>query len=172
MRCEECGFDFDEVPVADLPQRLRFTADALAERLTGAPAAILDWLPAPNVWSARQYGAHVRDVLLNLRDRALLALLEERPRFAPIHREERVRAARYTDEPAALIASAITVGAELLAFLYEHLEDSELERQGVYAGVDRDVLWIGRQALHEATHHLLDVDRCLRASVADPPVGA
>lgn len=162
MRCEDCGFEFDDVGASELASRLRAITERYAERLMGHEARVLDATAAAGAWSAREYGAHVHDVLFNLRDRVLLALLEESPTFAPIHREERVHAARYSEEPATLIGAAIAMGGELLAFLFERLDGEELSRRGLYAGVERDVLWIGRQALHEATHHLLDVDRCLR----------
>lgn len=161
MACSGCGFDFDEIGSAALGHGLSDVAAVLSEHIDGATEAALDVEPAEGVWSARQYAAHVRDVLFNLRDRALLALLEDSPQFAPIHRDERVTVARYSQEPTELITAAVGAGAQLLAFLYDRLDPDELGRTGIYAGQERDVLWIGRNALHEATHHLGDIERCL-----------
>lgn len=164
VACPGCGFDFDEVGQAALGRRLNDVTRALCEQLDGAGDEALDVEPAEGVWSARQYAAHVRDVLFNLRDRALLALLEDDPHFAPIHRDERAAVARYSQEPTELIAAALVAGAQLLGFLYDRMDPDELTRTGVYAGQERDVLWIGRNALHEATHHLRDVERCLSSA--------
>ena len=163
MKCEGCGYDFERVDTADVPTRLRAVAAEHLALLACATDERLRRRPEEGVWSPLEYSCHVRDVFLNLRDRILLALVEDRPVFAPIHREERVHLARYDGEPPARVALGIEVGAELLAWLVAGLDARQLARVGVYAGVERDVSWIARQADHEATHHLLDARRGLGA---------
>lgn len=161
MRCEGCGYDFERVAFTEVPARLRAVAGEYTALLGAAPEERLRRRPEEAVWSPLEYACHVRDVFLNLRDRILLALVEDRPVFAPIHREERVTLARYAEERPARVAAGIDLGAELLAWLVEGLDDRQRSRTGVYAGVDRDVSWIARQADHESAHHLGDARRGL-----------
>ena len=161
MRCEDCGYDFERVELADVAPRLRAVAGEYAVLLDATSAMRLGHRPEEAVWSPLEYSCHVRDVLLNLRDRILLALVEDRPVFAPIHREERASLARYAGELPTRVAAGIELGADLLAWVVEGLEPYQRSRVGVYAGVERDVAWIARQADHEATHHLLDARRGL-----------
>lgn len=158
MHCDQCGFVFETVPAEHLGDRLRAVGGSYSSLLTSHAAEQLARRPGPEVWSPLEYSCHLRDVLWNIRDRILLALVEDRPTFAPIHREERVTLARYVGELPTAVATGITAGAELLGWLIEGLDPSQMSRTGVYAGVDRDSLWMGRQALHEALHHLRDVN--------------
>ncbi|GAC1359501.1 MAG: maleylpyruvate isomerase N-terminal domain-containing protein [Acidimicrobiales bacterium] len=158
MDCNGCDFAFGEVRVEQLGDRLRSSARKYSSILTSHDAEELGSRPKPAVWSPLEYSCHLRDVLWNIRDRILLALVEDHPTFAPIHREERVILARYGDEMPTSVATGITAGADLLAWLIEGLDQAQMSRTGVYAGVDRDGLWMGRQALHEAVHHLQDVN--------------
>ena len=161
MDCEQCGFVFADVSADQLGARLRSAAAGYASVLGSHGAGPLGVRPKPAVWSPLEYSCHLRDVLWNIRDRILLALVEDHPTFAPIHREERVALARYAGEAPTSVAAGITGGADLLAWLIEGLSPSQMTRSGLYAGVERDSLWMGRQALHEAVHHLQDVNAAL-----------
>ena len=80
----------------------------MAALLAGDPAVVAA-RPEPARWSALEYGAHLRDVLISLRERTLTASIEDHPTGAPIHRDERVDLGFYSlDDPA-------TVAAELRA---------------------------------------------------------
>ncbi|GAC1603976.1 MAG: DinB family protein [Acidimicrobiales bacterium] len=157
MDCDECGFVFEDEPGDQLGARLRAVAAGYSSVLDSYDAETLGVRARPDVWSPLEYACHLRDVLWNIRDRILLALVEDRPTFAPIHREERVTLARYAGETPGSVATGIACGADLLGWLIEGLTPSQMARGGLYAGIDRDSLWMGRQALHEAVHHLNDV---------------
>ena len=164
MDCTECDYVFADVAREDLRPRLEAAARGFKSLMSGTSTEVLRRRPAEAVWSPLEYTCHTRDVLWNLRDRILLALVEDRPAFAPIYREHRVDLGRYNDEPPEQVGSAVQLGAGLLAWLVEGLTDEQLTRTGVYAGEDRDVLWIARQALHEASHHLADAAKGTTAS--------
>lgn len=162
-RCEECGYVFD-VDAADLPERLTAVAGVLGERLTGATSPGARRRPAPDSWSALELACHVRDVFLVQRERIVSTLVEHRPSFPVMHREERVLLERYADQPPAAVAADLGVAARLLAGVLTGRSAAELDRPCVYnypVPTERSLLWIGRNALHEGEHHLGDVDRAL-----------
>jgi hypothetical protein len=162
-RCDECGYVFD-VDAADLPGRLTAVAGVLGDRLTGATPSALTRRPAAGSWSALELACHVRDVFLVQRERIVSTLVEDRPSFPVMHREERVALERYAEQPPAAVAADLGVAARLLAGVLTGRSAAELERLCVYnypVPTERSLVWIGRNALHEGEHHLVDVHRAL-----------
>jgi hypothetical protein len=162
--CQQCGYVFESVDRRALPERLRQAAAGYEAPLTESSVAALGHHRSADVWSPLEYGCHARDVVFNIRDRVLLALVEDNPSFSPIHREERVLLARYAEESPDSIVAGLRLGGDLLALVLSGLDADQWSRTGIYAGVDRDVTWIGRQALHELEHHLGDINGALANS--------
>jgi S-DNA-T family DNA segregation ATPase FtsK/SpoIIIE len=162
--CQECGFVYEDVAPGDIAGRLRSFPNLFASRL-GAPAFAIpgvDVRPSPLVWSTLEYACHVRDVVIAQRERVLLTLVEDRPGFAPIYRDQRAVLAAYAAEPPERVAVGMKCAAVLLAHVFERLTPEQLSRPCVYnypEPAQRDVLWIGRRTVHECHHHLLDIDR-------------
>jgi len=162
--CPECGFVLEDLPVPRIGDALRGVAPRYQAALASGPEEGLRARPAPATWSVLEYACHVRDVLLIQRDRVLRALVEERPDFSPMHREERVTLARYSGDPPQLVAQEVAFAAGLLARLFDGLPAEQLARRCVYGYPDKtevDVAWVGRHTVHEAEHHLFDVQRIL-----------
>ena len=125
--------------------------------------------PGPKTWSALEYACHLRDVFLTQRERVYLALVEDCPSFAPMHREERAILARYAGEEPDDVGPELKMAAELLARAFEGLDQAQWQRRCIYnfpEARERTVLWLGRHAVHEGEHHLRDVDAALRSATA------
>ena len=125
--------------------------------------------PGPRIWSALEYACHLRDVFLIQRERVYLALVEDCPSFAPMHREERAILARYAAEEPDDVGPELKMAAELLAWAFEGLDQAQWQRRCIYnfpEARERTVLWLGRHAVHEGEHHLRDVDAALRSATA------
>jgi hypothetical protein len=164
--CEECGFvyedhGFDAVPseLVELGSRcatlLRHAvADPLlAERLTRQPE--------PEVWSALEYACHIRDVLLAQRERLFLTLVEACPGFAPIYRDHRAALARYADEDPPTVADEVEMAAGLVARSFAGVSPEGASRRCLYnfpQPSERTVVWLAQHTLHEAVHHVRDMD--------------
>jgi hypothetical protein len=106
----------------------------------------------------------VRDVLLVQRDRAIAALVDVRPSFPLMHRDERVALAHYHAQSLETVAVQIGMAAELFALVFDGLDPSQLRRSLVYnfpEPTERDLAWLGRHTVHEAEHHLLDITSVL-----------
>lgn len=160
--CAECGYDYDAPDRNGIAAAIRSSVGRYQTYLLGPDAEVLRAHPTPGTWSALEYGCHVRDVFATQRARIELALCEDRPSFASMRREELVSEERYNEQSPAEVAREIAVGAEALAAELDTLGDDGWGRTGLYnypAKQVRTIEWIARHTLHEAVHHLFDIDR-------------
>ena len=111
-----------------------------------------------------EYGAHVRDVLLTIRDRLVIGLVEDNPGFKSLWRDERVNLGLYrTDTPAAVVQELEAATAMFLR-LFAEIDPASLGRVVQYGFPDsttRTLEWMGQQAVHEVEHHLGDIQENL-----------
>jgi len=116
------------------------------------------------VWSALEYTAHLRDVLLVQRDRVIHGLVEEIPGVTPMHRDERVELVGYATEDPVTVAAELAVAAEMLGRLFARMSEEQFRRQILYNFPEparRDLAWVGRNTIHEGEHHLADIRKVL-----------
>ena len=86
-----------------------------------------------------------------------------------MYRDERASLARYGAEDPDDVGRELKVASEMLAWAFEGLDETQLQRRCIYNFPDakeRTVLWLGRHAVHEGEHHLRDVDAALRSASA------
>ncbi len=156
--CAVCGFEWDAVRAGEVGPRIASASSALAAALAGDPA-LVTVRPSSERWSALEYGAHVRDVLLNVRDRLFVGLAEDDPTLKPMYRD--VRIPFYEGESPQDVAAGLTVAAALFVRTFDALTPEQLERTVVSAyprEASRTLRWTGAQGLHEVEHHLTDAD--------------
>ena len=166
--CEVCGFVWDDLVDAEVGPRIRAGTDMLARLLHSTPD-VATTRPTAGRWSMLEYGAHVRDVLLVLRDRFVVGVVTDNPGFTPMYRDERVDLGMYGAEDPVALAAELEVAAALLVRMLEALSPEQLERtcQYGYPGPStRTLRWMAAQAVHEVEHHLGDVEENLKL-VAD-----
>jgi DinB superfamily len=170
-RCEQCGFTYGSIGEAEIPDAMRALSVQYGKALLETDVAgLVRMRPAPDVWSALEYACHVRDVWLNQRDRAILALAEDTPTYARMYRDERTYLAGYQREDVTEVAGEVVTAANLMAKLFEGLDSDQLARPCIYnypEPAERNVAWLGHHTLHEATHHLDDL-RSVLARVGSP----
>src|SRR5204862_1729659 len=116
----------------EAPAVLRSIGEAFAAALSRADGPALRRRPQPGVWSALEYACHVRDVLLVQRDRLYLALVEDTPTFARMHRDERVGLARYNDQDPKAAEDQLVLAAELAARAFSPLAGCHWRQSIVY----------------------------------------
>ncbi len=168
MRCDECGFEGDELSPAEavaalrrFPKRYRAP---LTRLLPGEDGSVLRRRPAAATWSALEYAAHVRDVFAADVSRVRRTLDEQRPTFDDPGPDELAEARRYNEQDPVTVADELEDNAEALASALEAVPDDGWERVGIRDGEERSVLATARTAVHEGNHHLLDMGRSLRAA--------
>jgi ketosteroid isomerase-like protein len=162
MTCPECAFVWATVPVEDVGARIQAGAEAIAAMLRAGTEEAVSTRPAPEVWSALEYAAHVRDVLYHVRDRVVIGLAENSPVYKPLYRDVRVDAGLYRDERPDVVATELELAAALFVRSYAVLSDEQLARPVVVAFPTdqvRTISWLGRHVVHEVEHHRDDAAR-------------
>ncbi|MDQ4088830.1 MAG: DinB family protein [Actinomycetota bacterium] len=163
-RCEECGFDYEALDPAAIPAALRSFAKRyrapLSRFLPGEDGdALVRQRPAEGTWSAIEYAAHVRDVFASYDGWIGRCLTEDRPVLDDPQPDD----GKYNQERPATVAEAVAANAERLAATVEAVPADAWDRVGVRRDEERSVRFTARRAVHEGSHHLLDIGRGLRA---------
>jgi hypothetical protein len=162
--CEQCGFAYASLTPSDIPSQIRAFPSRYSQALSDVPLPVARQRPEAGVWSALEYACHVRDVLLVQRDRAVLTLVELRPSFARMYRDERVELCHYARHEVAEVLAQLDMAAKLCAMVFDGLERESWSRPLIYnfpGPAERDLAWLGRHTVHEASHHLGDLRRVL-----------
>jgi hypothetical protein len=117
--------------------------------------------PEPDRWSILEYAAHVRDVLLHVRDRLIIGLVENDPEFKPLYRDHRVDLHLYAADTPAVVADELEMAAQLFARTLAAVSSEQFERpcQYVYPSpATRSLRWMCQQVVHEIDHHGGDIN--------------
>lgn len=168
-RCAECGFDPADLRPADMAVAVRSFGRRYRAPFTRAlPGEDLDDIvrrsPGPGVWSALEYGEHVADLFRVFDDRVRCALEGREPDELVVDWEARVAAVVAGHDPAA-VADDIADAADSLATTLDEVSDHEWDLPGVHGkGGTVTVEDLAAIAVHEGSHHLLDIGRVLRAA--------
>jgi len=153
--CPECGFDASAHDVSHLPDLLRTTSSAWS-RVLGRPDAAER--PRRGVWSALEYGCHVRDVHVLFAERLGLMLAEDGPTFANWDQDATAVERDYAGQDPATVAAELVEAARTVADLYASVTDATRGRRGLRSNGDEfTVETLGRYHLHDVVHHLHDV---------------
>jgi S-DNA-T family DNA segregation ATPase FtsK/SpoIIIE len=166
--CAVCGFVWDDVPADEVVARLERAALAIAAQLDAA-GDLARRRPEPARWSMLEYGGHVRDVVLNLRERIIVGAVEDNPVPKPMHGSARIDLGMYATDTPDVVADELAIAADLFARTFAALTPGQLGRPIFYGWPEpatRTLLWVAAQTVHEAEHHLGDVveDRRLLTS--------
>jgi DinB family protein len=146
--------------IRGLPRRFRAP---LTRLLPGEDDSVLRARPEPQTWSALEYAAHVRDVLGWYEGWVRQILAEERPVLEGIDRDDAAVEHRYNEQDPEAVVDELAARAEALAASLEAVPDDAWDRIGVRGGEERSIATHARRAVHEGSHHLLDIGRGLRA---------
>jgi len=160
-RCGACGFDGGSYDDASLLDAVRSLGPRWRALLTTA-GPDLRVRPAPEVWSAIEYAAHTRDVLGLHAFGVEQALTADEPTYPGIDAGlADAAAATYGDADPDAVSEQIEEQARRLAQLADDATPLAWSR-GLTIGDERsDVRRLLEHALHDALHHVDDVERGL-----------
>lgn len=167
-KCQECGFDYETLDPAEIPTALRAFAKRYRAPLTrflpGEDGdAVLRQRPADGTWSALEYAAHVRDVFAAYDRWIGRCLNEDRPVLDGPTPDHLAAERRYNDDDPVAVADALAANVEHLAATVESLPAGVWDRVGLRRNEERSIRFTARRAVHEGSHHLLDIGRGMRA---------
>jgi hypothetical protein len=167
--CPDCGLDYDtispsdaEVAIRSYPRRYR---NALAGALEDeADEGLLRRRPDPSTWSALEYTVHVADLFEFFAGAIRRMYDESEPTIAMWDPDERAAAEHYGDaDPRATLDRLDAAAAALVAAL-ERVDPEGWSRTAEFPFGSRSILQMARNAVHEGSHHLRDVERVLDAA--------
>jgi hypothetical protein len=156
-KCDECGFngeDWSDVGVQtaldDLPTRF-------ANAVAGLAPDELFRRPMDGQWSIAEYVDHVREVLYGMRFLLNTAVAQPGTDLGDSP------SSRFQPEPRPVDIDLALVGIEQevtsLRDSLSELAPSEWHSKILLDGNWIDPRWIARHAVHDSTHHLLDIER-------------
>lgn len=162
-RCSECGFDGTLLTVADAVAALRSMRRRWRELFEDAPDELLRARPEPLTWSALEYAAHTRDVIA-MNGRSMHEVLEDtKPSFPAMEPDPPGADHGHNALDPEAVLDELAANAERMAARAERALPEHWQRTGSAGGVEADAGWILRHAVHDASHHLKDVEKGLRA---------
>jgi len=160
-RCDACGFDGATYDDAALLAAVRALGSQWGVLLESAGPE-LRLRPAPEVWSAIEYAEHTRDIVALHVYGVKEALTGTEPVLPPVDPGLADAAAvAYGEADPGVVAAEIDTHARRMAELADDAGPAVWTR-GITLGDDRvEVRRMLEHALHDALHHLDDVERGL-----------
>jgi hypothetical protein len=153
--CEQCGFDADAFVPGEVAGRIRVNAAAWPAVLGRADVAVR---PSPDVWSALEYAAHVRDVLRLFEYRVALMLDVDDPSFPNWDGDAVAVSERYGEQDPAGVSADLQDAALAYARLLDAVPEDGWSRTGRRGdGATFTVASLARYSVHDPVHHLWDV---------------
>ena len=159
--CAECGFSYDVSQAAAAGHAIRAHVAEVVAILQSTDVDQRTRSRA-DLWSALEYGCHLRDVLLVQRERVLAARRVNRSGCASMGREERVDHDGYADQRPGDVARQLNDAALLFGNVLSRLATDDWDRTVIYnypQPQERSLRWLAVHTAHEVQHHLLDIRR-------------
>jgi hypothetical protein len=155
-QCPECGYEAGTVGRDELPVRIRAAAATVGHELLGR--SDVRQRPAPDVWSALEYGCHLRDVFRRFDRRLEQMLTEDDPRFENWDQDATAVELRYGEQDPATVATELERAADRVAERFAAVEGPQWTRPGRRSdGARFTVESLGRYLVHDAVHHVWDL---------------
>lgn len=161
-RCPECGFDASTIDRDELGARFR--ANAANWRTILGRGDIVSVRPPATaeravIWSALEYGAHVRDVYEMFVARVTEMLKKDGPTFSDWDQDQAAIDGRYGEEDAGRVGYALAVSAGKLADILDRVSGEQWQRPGRRSdGSSFTVESIATYLLHDVVHHVADAE--------------
>ena len=155
--CPDCSFDASAVPLADVPSLLRAAAASWPTILDRIDA---EDRPDDSTWSALEYGAHVRDVVVVFTGRFTRMLTEEDPILEDWDQDAAALTGRYSEQDPRVVGDQLVTAGEALAILLEEIPADAATRTCLRSDGSRfTVASLARYFVHDVVHHVWDVTR-------------
>jgi hypothetical protein len=165
--CPECGIDYGTLhppfainTIKSFPRRY---TEALAPVGDEDHEKIIRTRPAPEVWSAIEYAAHVADLMEAFTTVVRRMYTEDNPDLSDAFWDENEKAAadKYNEQDKAAVLARLADGVDRLVAAADEVDAQGWNRMASFGWGDRDLLTMFQNAVHEGVHHLQDIERGL-----------
>jgi hypothetical protein len=156
--CPECGFDASAHRADEVAGLVRENSQTWQRLMS--EGAIKPGRPDASTWSALEYTCHVRDVFRRFSDRVALMLSEEDPLFENWDQDVTAVEDAYDDQDPISVVADLALAAEAIASQLDQVAGDAWQRPGRRSdGAHFRVETIAPYMLHDASHHVWDVER-------------
>lgn len=161
--CPQCGYDASAVQGSDVGPKIR--ANAAAWRtLLGRGDIVTERPPVPAgddpVWSALEYGAHVRDVHDVFAGRLTRMIKKKSPKFNDWDQNKAAVDGRYGEQDPGKVSYDLASNAGKVADILDKVRGDVWERTGSRSdGAEFTVATLAVYLLHDPVHHLWDAEQ-------------
>ncbi|MGH9189441.1 MAG: DinB family protein [Acidimicrobiales bacterium] len=166
--CPECGLDYDTISPRDAvgavrsyPRRYRSALAAFGPGEEGDELSRRR--PTPTTWSALEYTAHAADVLDLTAPSLRRILVEEKPTLFFFDSDTQAAERDYNSQDRSEVLGNLETACADLAAVMEGISADDWGRTGIFTWGERDALITARNAVHEGSHHLRDIEHGLAA---------
>lgn len=155
--CPECGFDVRSFPRERLGAMIRDNAVRWSELLSHPHVGAR---PSENVWSALEYGCHVRDVFRLYDARLQMMIEEDDPTYPNWDQDAAAVDEGYDQQEPSHVAKDLGDAAAVLSRRFDALTDAEWDRRGTRSdGARFTAESFGRYLIHDPIHHVHDAEQ-------------
>lgn len=174
--CPQCGLAYDTVKPLDtiravrsFPNRYRRLFKALYREVLEADLVAHE-RPDDNTWSAVEYTAHVADMIDSMAPAIRRIVVEDDPTIPVFDHEAKVDDEGYNDLLVNEVLARLDSSCADMAMTLDCLGAEEWARVGEFPWGTRDALTVARNAVHEGSHHLRDIENGF-ADICGHPIG-
>jgi hypothetical protein len=171
--CPECGLNYDTILPPDMVVALRSYPRRYREFFPPRdddekPDGVIRRRPAPGVWSALEYAAHVSDVFDELADVVQRMVKGSEPTMKHgLDPDARATEAKYNEQDRDAVLARLETSAEHMADVIARVPNDAWRRTATFPFGERDVLTMARNSVHEGYHHLRDIESVLSRVVGN-----
>lgn len=164
--CPECGLAYDAISPRDAAGAVRSFPRRYRSLLTHfEPGEDLEEIirqrPAPDVWSALEYTAHVAQTLDLMAPTIRQIVNEDNPHLFAWDPDEQAEEQSYNDWTLLEAIGEMESGCADLSMAIEYTPSTDWNRKGTFDYGEREAIDVARNAVHEGSHHLRDIRRGL-----------
>jgi hypothetical protein len=162
----ECGLDYDTISPRDAAGAVRTFPRRYRNVLTHFEAGedleeVIRTRPAPDVWSALEYTAHVAQTLDLMAPNIRQIVNEDNPHLYTFDPDEQAEEQDYNDWSLLMALSELESACADLSMAIEYTPSDSWNRTGTFDHGEREAIDVARNAVHEGSHHLRDIRRGL-----------
>lgn len=158
-RCDECGYEADELQRDELAARARVLGGEWRELLGRGPAVTRLNDGDHRTWTPLHYGCHSRDVFRVFEERTREMIKKRNPpTFTDWNQESEAVKNDYAGQDPTKVAYALASHAGKYADLLDRVDGDDWDKRGFRSDGQRfTVESLARYVLHDIHHHLWDV---------------